>query len=133
MLHERFHSPQLNALITALGSRVNSQTAANLRTTAQANLDWVNGFEGLMLSNFLAEFAAETPLTTTAAPETTTVTAGPTTTTTTPSSAVTTTTRPTSVTTTVVQTTTEGDDGAATIGLSIAALLVSITVHLLMG
>nr|XP_040221257.2 aminopeptidase N-like [Anopheles coluzzii] len=124
---------KLNALITALGSRVNSQTAANLRTTAQANLDWVDGFEGLMLSNFLAEFVAETLSTTTAAPGTTTVTAGPTTTTTTPSSAVTTTTRPTSVTTTVVQTTTEEDDGAATIGLSIAALLVSITVHLLMG
>uniref|UniRef100_A0A182K7R1 Aminopeptidase N n=1 Tax=Anopheles christyi TaxID=43041 RepID=A0A182K7R1_9DIPT len=110
----------LNALITSLGTRVNSQTATNLRNTAQANLDWVNGFDGLILSNFLNEFAAEIQNPTTATPETTT--AGPVTTTT-PSSAVTTT-RPTSVTTTTMQTTTEEDDGAATIGLSIAALLV---------
>ncbi|XP_053666230.1 aminopeptidase N-like [Anopheles marshallii] len=125
---------KLNALITALGARVSANTATNLRNTVQANLDFVNGFEGLMLSNFLTEFAANLQ---TEAPETTTVTAAPDTTTT--AAPVTTTTAapaettaaPTTVTTTTVQTTTEDDGGAATVGLSIAALLVSITMHLL--
>ncbi|XP_052895825.1 uncharacterized protein LOC128303012 [Anopheles moucheti] len=150
---------KLNALITALGARVSSNTATNLRNTVQTNLDWVNGFEGLMLSNFFTEFAAEIQTTTTEAPVTTTSTAAPgttttagpgTTTTAAPGTTVTaapgttttvapeitttvapeTTTAPTTVTTTTVQTTTEDDGGAATVGLSIAALLVSITVHL---
>ncbi|XP_050072636.1 aminopeptidase N-like [Anopheles maculipalpis] len=123
---------KLNALITALGSRVSSQTATNLRNTAQSNLDWVNGFEGLMLTNFLSEFLTDVPNTTTEEPEVTTTTV-PTQSTTTPAAATTTSTAapPTTVTTTTVQTTTEDDGGAATVGLSIAALLVSITVHLL--
>uniref|UniRef100_A0A182PNX7 Aminopeptidase N n=1 Tax=Anopheles epiroticus TaxID=199890 RepID=A0A182PNX7_9DIPT len=121
----------LNDLITALDARVTSQTATNLRNTAQANIDWVNGFEGLMLSNFLSEFVTESQMTTTAAPEPTSTTTAPVTTTTAPSGGTTTTTRPTTTAamTTTVQTTTatDDDDGAATVGLSIAALLVSIT------
>nr|AWI48529.1 alanine aminopeptidase N1 [Anopheles stephensi] len=122
---------KLNTLLTALGSRITSQTATNLRNTAQSNLDWVNGFEGLMLTNFLSEFVTDIPNTTTDAPSTTTAAtqstttgAGATTTTTTPAPT-------TTVTTTTVQTTTDDDGGAATIGLSLAALLVTIAVHLL--
>nr|AIJ50263.3 aminopeptidase N1 [Anopheles stephensi] len=122
---------EMNKLLTALGSRITSQTATNLRNTAQSNLDWVNGFEGLMLTNFLSEFVTDIPNTTTDAPSTTTAAtqstttgAGATTTTTTPAPT-------TTVTTTTVQTTTDDDGGAATIGLSIAALLVTIAVHLL--
>uniref|UniRef100_A0A4Y0BM55 Aminopeptidase N n=1 Tax=Anopheles funestus TaxID=62324 RepID=A0A4Y0BM55_ANOFN len=136
---------KLDALITALGTRVSTATATNLRNAAQTNLDWANGFEGLMLSNFLTEFVAEIQTTTTEGPVTTTTaspistttgqvttTAPAPATTTGPAPATTTATgAPTTVTTTTVQTTTEDDGGAATIGLSIAALLVSITIHLL--
>uniref|UniRef100_A0AAG5D0I1 Aminopeptidase N n=1 Tax=Anopheles atroparvus TaxID=41427 RepID=A0AAG5D0I1_ANOAO len=135
---------QLNVLITALGSRVTSQTATNLRNSAQSNIDWTEGFEGLMLTSFLSEFLVELETTTTVAPVTTTV--GPATTTapgTTAAPPATTTAPGTTaappaattgaVTTTTIQTTTVDDDdgGAATIGVSIAALLVAITVQLL--
>uniref|UniRef100_A0A182NNG8 Aminopeptidase N n=1 Tax=Anopheles dirus TaxID=7168 RepID=A0A182NNG8_9DIPT len=78
---------KLNALITALGSRVSSQTATNLRNSAQSNLDWVSGFEGLMLSSFLTDFVAEItnptePTDTTTVGTTTTITPAPVTTTT---------------------------------------------------
>uniref|UniRef100_A0A182QRY1 Aminopeptidase N n=1 Tax=Anopheles farauti TaxID=69004 RepID=A0A182QRY1_9DIPT len=127
---------QLNTLITALGSRVSSQTATNLRNTAQDNLNWVNGFEGLMMSSFLTEFVAE--ITNPTEPTDTTTVAPVTTTTAAPAPVTTTTVAPPAVTTTVpvtttqVQTTTvDDDDGAATISVSIAAVLVAITVQLL--
>ncbi|XP_053674119.1 aminopeptidase N-like [Anopheles nili] len=120
---------QLNMLITALGSRVNAQTATNLRSSAQTNLDWVNGFEGLMLSNILNEFVTDITAETTTESITTTTTTMPTTTVA-PNTQSTTTTS--SITTTQVQTTTEDDDGgASTITASFAVLLVSIAAHLL--
>ncbi|KFB41554.1 AGAP004809-PA-like protein [Anopheles sinensis] len=136
---------KLNALITALGDRVTPQTATNLRNSVQTNIAWTEGYEGLMLTSFVTEYLVELETTTTEAPTTTTTaattttTAGPGVTTTTGAPGVTTTTgapgvtttaspAPT-VTTTTVQTTTEG--GAATISVSLAALLVVVTVQLL--
>ncbi|XP_058124261.1 aminopeptidase N-like [Anopheles ziemanni] len=152
---------KLNTLITALGDRVTAQTATNLRNSVQTNIAWTEGFEGLMLTSFLTEFlveletttteaptttttAATTTVVTTTAPGVTTTTAAPGVTTTTtvpevtttvaPATTVTTTVAPvTTVTTTTVETTTEDDDdgGAATISVSLAALLVVVTVQLL--
>uniref|UniRef100_A0A182LY12 Aminopeptidase n=1 Tax=Anopheles culicifacies TaxID=139723 RepID=A0A182LY12_9DIPT len=123
---------RLNALLNALGTRVSSQTATNVRNAAQTNVDWANGFEGLMLSNFLAEYVAGIETDTTTAPATTTTASSMSSTTAGPGPVTTTSAAPpTTVTTTTVRTTTEEDGGAATIGLSIAALLVSITIHLL--
>ncbi|XP_035785973.1 aminopeptidase N-like [Anopheles albimanus] len=129
---------QLNTLLTTLGDSITPTTATNVRNSAQTNLDWVNGFEGLMLTDFLAEYVKDLQQTTTAEPTTTTV-AGPTTTTTqapgvttTESPAVTTTTTAASTTTTQTQeTTTEDDGGAATITVSLAAVLLAIATHLL--
>ncbi|XP_050095016.1 aminopeptidase N-like [Anopheles aquasalis] len=134
---------QLNSLITTLGDRVNSATATNLRNSAQANLDWVNGFEGLMLTDFLEQYTTDLQQTTTTTePTTTTVTAAttsstvqpdtPTTTTLIPPATTTTTTTGAPTTTTQTpETTTEDDGGAATITVSLAALLLAIATHLL--
>ncbi|ETN61383.1 protease m1 zinc metalloprotease [Anopheles darlingi] len=132
---------QLNALITTLGDRVNPTTATNLRNSAQANLDWVNGFEGLMLTDFLAEYVKDLQTTTTTAqPTTTTVTVTTSSTTqatnppitTSPAPPMTTTGTAPITTTQAQQTTTEDDDGgAATVTVSLAALLLAIATHLL--
>ncbi|XP_052862206.1 aminopeptidase N-like [Anopheles cruzii] len=71
---------KLEALIVALGSRISDTTATNLRNSAQSNLDWLDGFQGLMVTEFLTEYMKELQTTTTEAPSTTTTTVASTTT-----------------------------------------------------
>ncbi|XP_058065216.1 aminopeptidase N-like [Anopheles bellator] len=92
---------KLEALIVALGPRISETTATNLRNSAQSNLDWVDGFEGLMVTEFLTEYMKELQTTTTEAPSTITTTEASTTT------VSTTTTTVATITTTVASTTTD--------------------------
>ena len=134
-----FLFPQLNNLLTTLGSHITPAVASAARATVQANLDWQQSYEGLLAATFIEDYVntvepetttqgAQTtttpaPVTTGAPGETTTTAPSPGETTTTPSDGSTTTLAPT--------TTTEDPDGAATIAVSLALLISAVIVTLI--
>ncbi|XP_065073154.1 aminopeptidase N-like [Ochlerotatus camptorhynchus] len=111
---------KLNALLTYLGDRITSATAAAARATVQANFDWQQSYEGLLTVNFVEQYVDTIEPETTSNPITTTTTAA--------------TTSPGSVETTtagITTTTPDDDGGATTIAVSITLLISAITVTLL--